>query len=80
MGQRELRDMAKHILKAYEQDINIRLFGLEPANNQGWRVEAHDVEAGGGFTRIPWSRWKHSTYHTEVGQRHSDIALRHLIG
>ncbi len=45
-GPEGIEDMAKHILKAYEQDINIRLFGLEPANNQGWRVEAHDVEAG----------------------------------
>lgn len=45
-GPEGITDMAKYILKAYEQDINIRLFGLEPANNQGWRVNAHDVEAG----------------------------------
>jgi ribonuclease Z len=39
-------DMAHHLLKAYERDIQIRLYGLEPANNTGWRVEAHDVTAG----------------------------------
>jgi len=45
-GPEGISDMAAYILKAYEQDIKMRVFGLEPANNQGWRVNAHDVEAG----------------------------------
>jgi len=45
-GPEGIENMAMHILKAYEQDINIRLFGLEPANNEGWRVNAHDVKEG----------------------------------
>jgi ribonuclease Z len=38
--------MTEHILAAYEEDIKMRLYGLEPANNQGWRVNAHEIEAG----------------------------------
>lgn len=45
-GPEGIENMAMHILKAYEQDINIRLFGLQPANNEGWRVNAHDVKEG----------------------------------
>ena len=38
--------MTDHILAAYEQDIRIRIDGLEPANDMGYRVNAHEVEAG----------------------------------
>jgi len=38
--------MTDHILAAYQQDISYRLYGLEPANNQGWRVEAHEISEG----------------------------------
>jgi ribonuclease BN (tRNA processing enzyme) len=39
-------EMTEHILAAYEQDIRIRLDGLEPANDSGHRVNAHVVEPG----------------------------------
>lgn len=39
-------DMAAHILKAYDADIKYRLYGLEPANDQGWRVNVHRVTEG----------------------------------
>jgi ribonuclease Z len=45
-GPEGTESMAEHLLKAYERDIQIRLFGLEPANNTGWRVEATDIQAG----------------------------------
>ena len=38
--------MTDHIIAAYEQDIRLRLDGLEPANDRGYRVNAHEVEAG----------------------------------
>jgi len=41
-----IEDMAAHILKAYDADIKYRLYGLEPANTEGWRVNAHTVRAG----------------------------------
>ena len=41
-GPEGLNNMTKHILKAYEEDIRYRLYGSEPANNQGWRVNSHE--------------------------------------
>ncbi len=46
IGPEGTSEMAEHLLKAYERDIQIRLYGLEPANNTGWRVNARDVSAG----------------------------------
>ncbi len=38
--------LAAHVTKAYDADIRYRLYGLEPANNQGWRVNVHTVSEG----------------------------------
>ena len=38
--------MTENILKAYQDDIKYRLYGLEPANNLGWRVRAFEIEEG----------------------------------
>lgn len=45
-GPEGTKSMAAHILKAYDADIKYRLYGLEPANNQGWRVNVHTVTEG----------------------------------
>jgi len=39
--------MAELILQAYEQDLRMRIDGLEPANDTGWRTDAHDIMAAG---------------------------------
>jgi ribonuclease BN (tRNA processing enzyme) len=41
-----IEHMTEHILAAYEQDIRVRLDGLEPANDQGHRVNTHNIEPG----------------------------------
>jgi ribonuclease BN (tRNA processing enzyme) len=41
-----IKAMTHHILKAYEEDIRIRLDGLEPANKTGYRVNAHEIKPG----------------------------------
>jgi len=41
-GPEGINDMTSHLLKAYEEDIRYRLYGYEPANNQGWRVNSHE--------------------------------------
>jgi len=46
-GPEGLNSMTKHILKAYETDIKYRLYGLEPANDQGWRVNSHEIKKEG---------------------------------
>lgn len=38
--------MMERIRDAYLEDIHMRLFGLEPANDGGHRIEARDVEPG----------------------------------
>jgi ribonuclease Z len=38
--------MSENVLAAYQADIHYRLDGIEPANDQGWRVKAHEIEQG----------------------------------
>jgi ribonuclease BN (tRNA processing enzyme) len=45
-GPEGIKDMTENILEAYREDIKVRLYGLEPANNQGWRVNAHEIREG----------------------------------
>lgn len=45
-GPEGIQEMTKHILEAYKEDIRVRLYGIEPANNQGWRVNAHEIKEG----------------------------------
>ena len=49
-GPEGIKRMTEHILLAYEEDIRYRLYGLEPANNQGWRVNAHEIQEGVIYT------------------------------
>jgi ribonuclease BN (tRNA processing enzyme) len=37
------REMTEHILEAYSEDIRYRLYGSEPANDEGWRVNCHEI-------------------------------------
>ncbi len=41
-----IRKMTDHILKAYAEDINIRLRGLEPAKPRGYEVRASEIKPG----------------------------------
>ncbi len=41
-----IRSMTDHILKAYEQDIDIRVNGLEKGNSDSYKVEAHEIQPG----------------------------------
>lgn len=38
--------MVQHIMAAYEEDIAVRLDGLEPANERGYQVDLHEIDAG----------------------------------
>jgi ribonuclease BN (tRNA processing enzyme) len=38
--------MTEHLLAAYERDIYMRLYGLEPANSNGYKVNVHEFKAG----------------------------------
>ena len=45
-GPEGIKKMTDHILEAYSDDIKYRLYGLEPANNEGWKVNTHDIKEG----------------------------------
>jgi len=45
-GPEGLTGMTEDTLKAYQEDIKYRLYGSEPTNNQGWRVNAHEIGEG----------------------------------
>jgi ribonuclease Z len=45
-GPEGIIQMTNNILSAYQQDIYYRLYGSEPANDQGWRVNAHEINEG----------------------------------
>ncbi|UCH65976.1 MAG: MBL fold metallo-hydrolase [Ignavibacterium sp.] len=45
-GPAGITDMTNSILKAYEADISYRLYGLEPANDYGWRVNSYEIKEG----------------------------------
>ncbi|MEM7430996.1 MAG: MBL fold metallo-hydrolase [Pseudomonadota bacterium] len=41
-----IEEMAHHIVQAYEADIDYRLHGSQPANEDGWRIEAYTLDEG----------------------------------
>ena len=45
-GPSGLRAMTEHIVQAYAADLDIRLNGLEPANETGYKVIAHEIKPG----------------------------------
>ncbi len=45
-GPKGTQAMVDHLLAAYAEDIRERREGLEPANEQGYRVVVHEYEAG----------------------------------
>lgn len=45
-GPRGIKAMTEHLLKAYKEDIDIRINGLEPANTTGYKVNAHEISPG----------------------------------
>jgi len=45
-GPEGITDMTNNILNAYKEDIKYRLYGSEPANDIGWRVNSHEIQEG----------------------------------
>jgi len=72
-GPEGVADMAKHILEAYDADIRYRIDGLEPANDQGWRVNAHTLDDGVVYeddnVKVEAFRVRHGTWENAFGFR-----------
>jgi ribonuclease BN (tRNA processing enzyme) len=61
--------MTDHLLKAYDEDIRVRIDGLEPANPSGYLVNVHEIEPGVIYTdanvtvrafRVTHGSWQHA--------------------
>lgn len=72
-GPEGIAEMASHVLEAYRADIDYRVNGLEPANNDGWRVNTHVVEEGVVFeddnVKVEAFRVRHGTWKNAFGYR-----------
>ncbi len=72
-GPEGVADMASHVLKAYEADIRYRVDGLEPANDYGWRVNAHEIDDGvifeDGNVTVEAFRVRHGTWENAFAYR-----------
>jgi ribonuclease BN (tRNA processing enzyme) len=64
-----MRSMTSHIMKAYAEDMQVRLHGLEPAIAQAYIVHAHDVKPGEIYRddavrvvafAVPHGSWKYA--------------------
>ena len=65
-GPQGIGDMTSHLLRAYAKDIELRLNGGEPSNKTGYRVNAHEIDAGVVYQdsnvkvtafRVPHGEW-----------------------
>lgn len=45
-GPRGLKAMTRHILKAYQQDVDVRINGLEQGNPEAYQVNVHEIRPG----------------------------------
>lgn len=72
-GPEGIEEMASHVLEAYRADIDYRVNGLEPANDEGWRVNTHVVEEGALYeddnVRVEAFRVRHGTWKDAFGYR-----------
>jgi ribonuclease BN (tRNA processing enzyme) len=70
-----ITEMTEHILMAYRDDIKYRLYGLEPANNEGWRVNTHEIREGVIYedagVKVEAFLVKHGTWPNAYGYRFS---------
>lgn len=50
-GPEGIKKMSDHILEAYREDIRYRVYGDEPANDRGWRVDCREITREGEVYR-----------------------------
>lgn len=74
-GPQGTNEMVKNILKAYSEDIKYRVYGSEPANDIGWRVDSHIIEPGIIYAdenvKVEAFKVKHGTWPNAFGFRFS---------
>lgn len=84
IGPEGIKKMTDHLLEAYQEDIRYRLYGLEPANNQGWRVDAQEITEEGivyedSLVRVEAFNVKHGSWPQCFGFRFTTPDLTIVI-
>jgi len=68
-GPKGLKRMTEKIIDAYNEDISYRIQGLEPANENGWKVKVKEIDEGLIYTddrvqvtafKINHGTWEHA--------------------
>ena len=68
-GPKGLKRMTEKIVDAYNEDISYRIQGLEPANENGWKVKVNEIDEGLIYTddrvqvtafKINHGTWEHA--------------------
>ena len=68
-GPKGLKRMTEKIIDAYNEDISYRIQGLEPANENGWKVKVEEIDGGLIYTddrvqvtafKINHGTWEHA--------------------
>lgn len=73
-GPEGTKKLTDNIIEAYDADIKYRLYGLEPANNQGWRVNTHEFQNDGviytdSLVKVEAFKVKHGSWPNAFGFR-----------
>ena len=65
--------MAEHVAAAWEEDNRYRLYGLEPAAPEGWKINAHEIVEGVVYqderVTVEAFKVKHGTWPNAFGYR-----------
>jgi len=72
-GPEGVKNMAAHVMKAWEEDNRYRLYGLEPATSEGWKINAHEITEGVVYkdqrVKVEAFRVKHGSWPNAFGYR-----------
>jgi len=65
--------MAASVAEAWREDNRYRLYGLEPATTEGWKINAHEIQEGVVYTddrvKVEAFGVKHGTWPNAFGYR-----------
>jgi len=72
-GPAGIKAMAEHVAAAWEEDNRYRLYGLEPAAPEGWKISAHEIDEGVVYqderVTVDAFKVKHGTWPNAFGYR-----------
>ena len=72
-GPTGIKAMAEHVAAAWEEDNRYRLYGLEPAAPEGWKINAHEIGEGVVYqddrVTVEAFKVKHGTWPNAYGYR-----------